>query len=127
MTKRDALFQDFVRSLPCFVCFAEFYAWVLAQPQDVQANLVEMVELLEQSAGTIQKSPTEFAHLGLSTSRRGLSQKYGNREGAPLCAEHHRGASSHHSGTATFWQRVPLVDRDALILTLNRVYDSLNS
>ena len=125
MTDREKQFQNFVRTLPCFCCYAKFYAWVLAQPRDVQTNLVEIVELLEQGgAGSIQRSPTEFAHLGLSTSRRGLSQKYGEREGAPLCREHHRGASSHHSGTATFWQRFPLVDRDALIKLLNRVYES---
>ena len=108
-------YLDFVRRLPCFVCYEGFWIWFLTLPEELQNN----------HEVAIDQILSEAAHLGLSTSRRGLGQKYPDSESGPLCAEHHRLLKdSHHAGTAVFWQKHPTLDRDGLLRMLWRIYQS---
>lgn len=59
-------------------------------------------------------------HIGSSTSIRGLSRKYPDREAVSGCRRHHE---EHHRGTKTFWTIHPEYDRDKMIYGLNRIYD----
>ncbi len=69
-----------------------------------------------------QTTRTEAAHLGLSISRRGLSQKYPDSQSGPLCARHHRtGRDSLHRLGKSFWGHHG-VNRDLVILGLQMVY-----
>jgi hypothetical protein len=137
MSRKERQYQEFIRLLPCLVCYDAFYAWLTAQPKESQDCLLDMIQLLQNiEVGTIsdfgngkqrhiQTTPTECAHLGLSTSRRGLSQKYPAMECGPLCRSHHQEAGdSHHAGTATFWSKHPMLDRDGLLQMLQRIFES---
>ena len=71
----------------------------------------------------MQASATEAAHVGLSTSRRGMGQKYSDREAIPLCAEDHRTdrMSIHSIGADEFFESLGS-DRDSVIREYNRRY-----
>lgn len=73
--------------------------------------------------GHNQTSRTECAHVGLSTSRRGLSQRYSDFEALPLCAEHHREGdySIHKLGVREFFDRRG-TDRDTAIWHYQQMY-----
>lgn len=61
----------------------------------------------------------EASHVGI----RGLGQKCSDRESLPLCAAHHTwGVLSHHRLGKSFW-RVHRLNRAALIVELNRLYE----
>ncbi len=114
-------YWDFVAGLPCILCFDVFYEWLLAQEPTVYVNLLLMVQELTEAG--VQKSRTEVAHMGRSTSRRGLAQRYPWREVWPLCGGHHREfKTSHHAGTAIFWQNHTNLDRDGIIDLLIAVH-----
>ena len=118
-SKVDRDFMAFVRWLPCFLCFRELYEFFDKEPW----ALVEMIanELIPEDR---QKSPTEAAHLGLSTSRRGISQKFPVRECGPLCNGHHQSfRDAHHAGTKTFWERQG-IDRDWIIGLVIRLWEA---
>src|ERR1039458_5072338 len=110
----------FVRLCPCFVCYAPWWVWFLEQPKNVQDGLphepaVVAWEYSEYAHRRVQATPTEAAHIGRSTTRRGLGQKVPDSEAGPLCADHHRLLkNSHHAGTKTFWEKHPTLDRDGL-------------
>lgn len=116
-------YLSFVRRLPCLVCYREFWKWYLGQPREVRDELFGgMLETLSDHAGRIQTSPTEAAHLGLSTTRRGLKQKFPDTEAGPLCRGHHRElGDSHHVIGAAFFEhhRIP---RDEIISELQRIF-----
>ena len=115
----------FVRSLPCLVCYELFWQQLLAQDEERQAAMLELMTELSPGTEVLgrQLTPTEAAHAGKSTSVRGLGQKYPDREAIPLCRYHHREAKdSHHAGTAVFWAKHPQLDRDGLLKMLWRVY-----
>ena len=125
----------FVRCLPCWVCYEEFWVWLLTQPADVQDSLLEIaddlswLEIAYKSSGysgyPIQSTPTEAAHIGLSSTRRGLGQKVPDSEAGPLCADHHRlSRDSHHAGTKAFWEKHPKLNRDGLLNMSWRSYTS---
>lgn len=63
----------------------------------------------------------EAAHVG----DRGMSQKCPDKQAIPLCSAHHRtGPQAHHvlgKGFFEHWK----IDRDSLILDLNRQYETL--
>ncbi len=61
--------------------------------------------------------------MGLSTSRRGMGQKYSDREAIPLCAEDHRTdtMSIHSIGPEAFFESLGS-DRDSVIREYNRRY-----
>ncbi len=67
---------------------------------------------------------SEAAHVGFESSRRGLGQKFPDRESIPLCWVHHReGKSSiHRLGPTKFFEEVGL-DRDATIRKYQELYD----
>jgi hypothetical protein len=119
-------YGQFIRLCPCFVCYDAFYAWLLRQPHETQVMILEMgQDLQDGTAGKIQQTRTEAAHLGFSTSVRGLSQKYAGDELGPLCRGHHREFNdSHHAGTAVFWDKRPALDRDSLLKMLYRIWQS---
>jgi hypothetical protein len=71
--------------------------------------------------GCGQQRFTEAMHIGRSTSVRGLSRKYPDREAVPGCRHHH---DEHHEGTKTFWVKHPEYKRDELIKGLNLIYDT---
>ena len=99
----------------------EFWTYLLAQPTEIQDELLSMIDELGEHAGKIQETPSEFAHLGLTTSRRGQSQKYPDHEAGPLCNQHHR---EHHANTKGFWIRYAALDRDGVLKMLVRIYRS---
>ena len=71
----------------------------------------------------MQEAITEAAHVGLSTSRRGLSQKYPDVEAIPLCVRHHReGAVSIHKLGPDAFFRFWRGDRDTVIKLYRRAY-----
>ena len=111
----------FVRKLPCMVCYADFWGYWLGVPNEARCNLLEMVEILNRGAvQRLQETPTEAAHLGFSTSLRGLGQKYPDLEAIPLCRGHH---TQQHQATAGWWERtLPDLDRDAILKALGEVY-----
>lgn len=110
----DPKFLAFVRSLPCLICYREVYEFFRSEPW----ALIEVIEAGE----LFRESRTEAAHLGLSASRRGLSQKYPDNECGPLCADHHtRLKTSHHAGTKTFW-KIHNLDRDDSVRMIQELY-----
>ena len=123
-SKIEQRFHAFVRTLPCLICYREFWQLLMAHSPDVQFDLAVAIDALGERAGGIQKTPTEVAHLGRSDSRRGLSQKYGAWEVGPLCNAHHQTApDSHHKGTRTFWEQHPWIERDAFQDMLVRIFE----
>jgi hypothetical protein len=115
----------FVRKLPCLVCYADFWAYWLNLEPGVRVNLVEMVETLNRGAVQhLQDSPTEAAHLGFSSSVRGIGQKYPDLEAGPLCRGHHREfKTAHHQASAGWWGRnLPDLDRDSMLKALGEIY-----
>ncbi len=118
--KLDPEYLAFLRTLPCFCCFVDVYARLFKCPADIQA-----------SARTIygrQKSPTEAAHVGLSSSRRGLSQKYPDAEAIALCKDHHTEArdSIHRLGPDAFFAE-HRADRDATIAAFQKLWREHNA
>ncbi len=119
--KLDPEYLAFLRTLPCFCCFVDVYARLFKCPADIQA-----------SARTIygrQKSPTEAAHVGLSSSRRGLSQRYPDAEAIALCGiEHHREGplSIHQLGADAFFAE-HRSDRDATIAAFQELWREHNA
>lgn len=90
---RDPSYLEFIAALPCLLCFRMNGKWQ-------------------------QKSRTEVAHIG----ERGLSQKCGDIETAPLCGECHRtGRWSHHNLGRRFWEFHGL-DRETVIAELQKRY-----
>jgi len=110
-----------VRKLPCFVCVRSFYMGLLANP----ALWPFILEAIEGIGPNEQQSATEAAHLGRSASKRGLSQKYPDREAGPLCgtAHHREGRESIHKLGPKFWERHGW-DRDEVIDLMNGLYRS---
>ena len=115
--------REWIRSLPCFVCYKPLYLAAMERP--------EFADILSAAASETsrarQSSPTECAHIGESTSRRGLSQRFPDAEAAPLCAvEHHReGRYSIHKcamGAQGFFQHHG-IDRDRLLKLLQRMWE----
>lgn len=114
----DPIYKAYIATLPCYVCYADVYARLFKSASDI----IESAETHWRR----QKSPTEVAHIGLSTSLRGLSSKFPDRETAPLCGvEHHRlGEYSVHlidGGIDEFFAHHG-VDRDGMIRQLQAVY-----
>lgn len=109
-------FLAFVRTLPCFVCYREVYEFFGSEPW-------ALIELLESEATfPVQRTRTEAAHLGRSTSRRGLKQKYPDNESGPLCSDHHtRFKTSHHANARSFWD-IHGIERDELIDQIQALY-----
>ncbi len=107
----------FLRTLPCFICYADAYEFF--------AEYASVVAGPSSCAYGRQKSDTEAAHVGLSTSHRGGSQKHSDLESLPLCeVEHHQhGAFSIHvMGPAAFFEHHG-ADRDATIRMFNSLYE----
>lgn len=108
----------FLSTLPCFACYWEVYA-------NLRVNAFGYFTAQGPLYGR-QKSPTEAAHIGLSTDRRGLSQKYPDQTAIPLCAEHHtEGAECVHKGVEKFFERLG-TDRDSVIRTFQGLWRTHN-
>jgi len=104
---------EWIRSLPCLVCYRELYRWL------PMADFAEFAARSQARFGA-QKSRTEAAHVG----DRGLGQKAPDSETAPLCVGHHRtGKDSHHVLGKGFWAKHGL-DRDAILKQLQEAYES---
>jgi hypothetical protein len=103
----DPDYREFIRQLPCVVCYRN---WPLAEvaPAIVEASLL---------AG---RNQSECAHVGV----RGLGQLCPDRETLPLCGlVHHReGPESHHRLQGEFWTFHGL-DRPALFRALQEFYN----
>lgn len=96
--KLNPAYLEWLRGLPCWAC--------------------------EQTTGGRSSSRVESAHVGLSTSRRGLSQKYPDIESIPLCGlEHHREGkfSIHRMGPAEFFKHFH-ADRDEVIRMFQNIW-----
>lgn len=91
---RDRKYLAWIRTLPCVVCYLDYWLDVILEPSDEEAWATLMFFPTTQWGSTWQKSPTEAAHMGI----RGLGQKCSDYSTLPLCAhEHHReGPESAH-------------------------------
>lgn len=111
--------RNFARQLPCLCCQRAWWLWLLSLPETVRYSAFEA----QREMGWRQDGPSECAHLGLSTSRRGLSQKYPDEESGPLCAKHHReGGAAHHRMGAKFFVHFNL-PRDAILHEVQRLFE----
>ncbi len=101
---------DWIRCLPCIICFA----WLFT---DLAFAIVEAVSI----SGTSREHwISEAAHVG----DRGLSQKCSARETVPLCAVCHRtGIEAHHGKLGKGWWAHHRLERDQVIKELNRWYE----
>lgn len=90
-------YLEWLRTLLCWGCYAPVYL--------------------------VQKRTTEAAHIGLSTTHRGLSQKVPDIESIPLCATCHREGqfSIHKIGPRRFFA-LHLADRDEVIQMFQKMY-----
>lgn len=103
---RDPGYLNFIRSLPCVVCFPVL--WRIDPALDGISDRQK-----------IQGSPTEAAHVG----DRGMSQKSDDRETIPLCMNHHReGQDAHHKLGKWFWVHHD-IDKAKLIKELRERYE----
>lgn len=101
---RDAMYKDWIRTLPCCACFAEIYRLGVL---GVEVALVEAFPFR-----------SECAHTG----SRGMSQKASDHDCVPLCGDHHRKLpGSYHASAKTFFERHNL-PRLELICALRTVY-----
>lgn len=108
----DLKYQAFIRSLPCFICYWPLYKAGIIK-ECIEAGM--QFHIIDSST---QKSVTEFAHLG----DRGLGQLCPDREGGPLCGEHHRTGpeAAHVLGRNFFLYHG--VDREELFALLLLLY-----
>lgn len=109
----DLKYQAFIRSLPCFICYWPLY----------KAGMI--TEFVRAGIGfplfdtSTQKTVTEFAHLG----ERGLGQLCPDREGGPLCGEHHRtGPEAAHGPLGKNFFAHHGIDREELFALLLLLY-----
>ncbi len=110
---RDPKYRAYIRKIPCLVCWPDFWLDVA-----VHISRGEFGWSPTFMPGTVQKTPTECAHVG----KRGLGQKCSDYETLPLCAEHHRtGPESHHVLGKAFWAHHGL-DKEVVIAELQRLY-----
>ncbi len=120
----DEAYKAWIRTLPCLACYASLYRL----PKDFAGLTIRALAGLEpwNAEDGTQRTPTEAAHIGLTTSRRGLSRKFPDRETAPICQTHHRTGtdSIHRLGADKFFARNGL-DRDAVIRELTKLWVSL--
>lgn len=111
-------FLSFVATLPCFTCYKDLYAWHRERPE----ILLELIKM--QTSLGLQHSVTEVVHIGRSTSKRGIGQKYPDNETAPLCAlEHHReGPKSIHVMQPDSFFAYHEIDRDGMIDQVQQLF-----
>lgn len=116
MAKRKAHenheYLAWLRTLPCWGCYAPVY-FVEARGFD----------LMDSRFNELPKRFTEAAHIGSSTTHRGLSQKVPDIESIPLCAMCHREGqfSIHKIGPRRFFA-LHLADRDEVIQMFQKMY-----
>ncbi len=105
---KDPAYLQFIRSLPCCVCFRGYFIGGL------------WFHELDEDQKRSQKTRTEAAHTG----PRGISQKSDDKTCVPLCAEHHReGRGAIHRAGNNFWT-MHNIDSVKLIAYLNARYES---
>lgn len=98
--KLDPDYLEWIRTLPCCVCFAACY------PSGEVWMLIEVgwePSVMRGDGPGVQESRTEAAHIGPHGSS---DRKADDRDTAPLCRdEHHQhGPESHHKLRSGFWQ-----------------------
>ena len=102
----DERFLDWIRCLPCIVCFA----WLFTE---LAFAIVEAV--------SITGTDREAAHVG----NRGLGQLCSSREVIPLCPACHRtGPEAHHGPLGKCWWEHHQLQRVPVIKELNRWYEA---
>lgn len=109
-------YLEWVRTLVCLGCFNSWYRDLLRGEREIS----ELVRLL-----TFGKINSQAAHIGFSTSHRGIAMRYPDREAGPLCFKHHDRSSRisiHNIAPEKFFEGIAL-DRDAVLGLLNRVFD----
>ncbi len=118
--KQDPEYLAFLRTLPCFCCYQEVYKFLVGWA--LSDGCAEYLRARGSFYGR-QKSPTEAAHVGMSTSRRGLSQKYPDAEAIALCKDHHtEGRDSIHKLGADAFFLHHGASRDGTILAFQALY-----
>ena len=127
----DAKYLDWVRSLPCLGCFASWYRELLSDWLRLCDGL-PVGELRFSVADRLTFPPRQWssaAHIGFSTSQRGLAQKYPDREAGPLCEEKHHSRHSkisiHTLGAERFFDGLAL-DRDQTLRMLAANYEEIH-
>lgn len=109
----DPSYRDWIRTLPCRICYLEIYA------------IMGMDDIIVFALGDLsrfrrQKSRTECAHVG----DRGSGQRCPDRETLPLCVGHHReGKEAHHGPLGRNWWTHHGLERAAVIRQLNEAYE----
>jgi len=117
---------EWLRELPCFICYQFVYRMLRKERSRADFG-TDLLEIISSRGRQEQDSRTEAAHVGLSTSRRGLKQKYPDAEAIPLCGlEHHREGreSIHKLGPDRFFDRHGVEGgRDAAIELFQWLYE----
>ena len=124
-SKKDPKYLAFIRTLPCCICYSQFFQWGIDKPE---GEVLESIASNPMFWKTVQRSRTEAAHIGFSDSKRGRSQKHPDDECLPLCGiEHHREGkfSIHRMGADAFFPHYGLFadDRDLAIEFMQRLYE----
>lgn len=118
----DPNYLKWIRLLPCLGCFSPLYAEILKRQQTTDPKIAIVFPQIYHEARII----SEAAHIGFSTSNRGLGQKYPDREAGPLCGTIHHSRQSkisiHTLGAERFFTALNL-DRDGILQILNAVYE----
>lgn len=109
----DPEYLDWIRTLPCVVCFARRCG--------LERWLEQIRYLWRGVCMNLNGHHTQAAHVG---AIRGHAQKCSDRETLPLCSEHHdRGQpEGHHVLGKRFWT-FHGIDRDLILKALNCFYD----
>lgn len=110
----DPAYLEWLRTMPCWGCWPDAYASLAGERRSVTR--------IPRTIGR-QTERSEAAHIGLSTDRRGASQKYSDDTAIPLCAVCHTGASdSIHKTSVEEFLEMHGSDRDTVIGMFQRLY-----
>ncbi len=96
-----------IRRLPCWACYRQSY----------DADLM--------TCSRWHRVRSEAAHIGLSTDRRGLSQKHGDDTAIPLCPDcHQHGKEAIHKGNPEAFFAARGADRDTVVRLFQRLWEA---
>lgn len=115
--ERDSDYKNWIRTLPCLICFRSFWKHFFARG----CTFSEMIVLITLTRSR-QGSPTESAHTG----PHALGSKSSDRSLLPLCGdEHHReGKRSYHKLGEKAFEKTHGIKIARIAAALNTLYES---
>ncbi len=104
----DAAYLAWLRLLPCWSCHVRAYRLIFSEPSLLYPG---------------DRIRSEAAHIGLSSDRRGASQKFSDTTAIPLCSGCHTEdrESIHGIGVLAFFAKHG-GDRDGVIAMFRKLY-----